>query len=228
VPADAQGPGSGEEHRLLGEIPLFSGLASEALTAIEQHSAIRSFRRNTVVIERGDESTSLYAVVAGRLKVSVADNHGKEVILNTLGPGDYFGELALLSGTPRTASVTTLEDARLLVVSKAGFLECLRGHPEIGLALIRGLVERVAQLTEQVSRLALGDVYSRVRETLTEHAVEEDGRLATGRFTQSEIAQMVGSSREMVSRIFKDLREGGYISVDDKRVVILKKLPPRW
>ncbi|MCU0936817.1 MAG: Crp/Fnr family transcriptional regulator, partial [Gammaproteobacteria bacterium] len=139
-----------------------------------------------------------------------------------------FGELAILGEGPRTATVITLEDARLLTMSRSAFLDCLGKHPDIALALIRHLADRVAQLTEQVASLALRDVYSRVRETLTANAVEEDGKLVTGRFTQSEIAQMVGSSREMVSRIFKELREGGYIALDDKRVTILKKLPARW
>lgn len=213
---------------MLDRIPLFAALTPEAVATLEQHSAVRSFRKNTVVIQKGDESSTLYAVVEGRLKVSISDNEGKEVILNTLGPGDHFGELAILGEGPRTATVITLEDARLLTMSRSAFLDCLGKHPDIALALIRHLADRVGQLTEQVASLALRDVYSRVRETLTANAVEEDGKLVTGRFTQSEIAQMVGSSREMVSRIFKELREGGYISLDDKRVTILKKLPTRW
>jgi CRP/FNR family cyclic AMP-dependent transcriptional regulator len=213
---------------MLDRIPLFAALTPEAVATLEQHSAVRNFRKNTVVIQKGDESSTLYAVVEGRLKVSISDNEGKEVILNTLGPGDHFGELAILGEGPRTATVITLEDSRLLTMSRSAFLDCLGKHPDIALALIRHLADRVGQLTEQVASLALRDVYSRVRETLTANAVEEDGKLVTGRFTQSEIAQMVGSSREMVSRIFKELREGGYISLDDKRVTILKKLPPRW
>ncbi len=213
---------------MLANIPLFAGLDAEALNAIEQHCAPRNVRKNTVVIQQGDESSTLYAVLSGRLKVSVADDQGKEVILNTLGEGDYFGELAILGDSPRTANVVTLEDSKLLTISRAAFLELIRAEPDIALGVMRGLTQRVAQLTEQVGRFALGDVYSRVRETLISNAVEEDGQLVTGRFTQSEIAQMVGSSREMVSRLFKDLREGGYIRLDDKRVVILKKLPARW
>ena len=158
----------------------------------------------------------------------VADDQGKEVILNTLGPGDYFGELAILGDMPRTATVVSLEDSKLLTLSRKAFLHLVREQPDIALAVIRNLTERVSQLTQQVGRLALGDVYSRIRDVLNAQAVEEGGVLVTGRFTQSEIAQMVGSSREMVSRIFKDLREGGYIRLDDKRVVILKKLPARW
>jgi len=213
---------------MLASIPLFSGLDARTLEVVEQHSAWQPVRKHTVVIQKGNESGVLYVVIAGRLKVSVADDQGKEVILNTLGPGDYFGELAILGDMPRTATVVSLEDSKLLTLSRKAFLDLVREQPDIALAVIRNLTERVSQLTEQVGRLALGDVYSRIRDALNAQAVERDGLLVTGRFTQSEIAQMVGSSREMVSRIFKDLREGGYIRLDDKRVVILKKLPARW
>lgn len=213
---------------MLASIPLFSGLDARTREVVEQHSALRAVRRNTVVIQKGDESGVLYVVISGRLKVTVADGQGKEVILNTLGPGDYFGELAILGDMPRTATVMSLEDSKLLTLSRKAFLDLVREQPDIALAVIRNLTERVSQLTEQVGRLALGDVYSRIRDALNAQAVEEGGVLVTGRFTQSEIAQMVGSSREMVSRVFKDLREGGYIRLDDKRVVILKKLPARW
>jgi len=213
---------------MLASIPLFSGLDARTLEVVEQHSAWQPVRKHAVVIQKGDESGVLYVVIAGRLKVSVADDQGKEVILNTLGPGDYFGELAILGDMPRTATVVSLEDSKLLTLSRKAFLDLVREQPDIALAVIRNLTERVSQLTEQVGRLALGDVYSRIRDALNAQAVERDGLLVTGRFTQSEIAQMVGSSREMVSRIFKDLREGGYIRLDDKRVVILKKLPARW
>lgn len=213
---------------MLASIPLFSGLDARTLEVVEQHSAWQPVRKHTVVIQKGDESGVLYVVIEGRLKVSVADDQGKEVILNTLGPGDYFGELAILGDMPRTATVVSLEDSKLLTLSRKAFLDLVREQPDIALAVIRNLTERVSQLTEQVGRLALGDVYSRIRDALNAQAVERDGLLVTGRFTQSEIAQMVGSSREMVSRIFKDLREGGYIRLDDKRVVILKKLPARW
>ncbi len=213
---------------MLASIPLFSGLDATAREVVERHSALRSVRRNTVVIQKGDESGVLYVVISGRLKVSVADEQGKEVILNTLGSGDYFGELAILGDMPRTATVVSLEDSNLLTLSRTAFLELVREQPDVALAVIRNLTARVAQLTEQVGRLALGDVYSRIRDLLNAQAFEEDGLLVTARFTQSEIAQMVGSSREMVSRIFKDLREGGYIRLDDRRVVILRKLPTRW
>ncbi len=213
---------------MLGDVPLFSGLSAEDLRTIESHAVLKTYRKNTVLIERGDETTSLYVIVSGKVKVYVADESGKEIVLNTQEAGEHFGELALLGDTRRTASVMTLEDCKFLVITKSAFLECLSRHPNIGLNLIRALVERVRALTDNVSNLALRDVYGRLTATLMEHAKEEDGKLITDRLTQQDIASLVGSSREMVSRIFKDLREGGYISVEGKRIAINKKLPAHW
>ena len=213
---------------MLGDVPLFSGLSAEDLSTIESHAVRKTYRKNTVLIEKGDETTSLYVIVSGKVKVYVADESGKEIVLNTQEAGEHFGELALLGDTRRTASVMTLEDCKFLVITKSAFLECLSRHPNIGLNLIRALVERVRALTDNVSNLALRDVYGRLTATLMEHAKEENGKLITDRLTQQDIASLVGSSREMVSRIFKDLREGGYISVEGKRIAINKKLPAHW
>lgn len=213
---------------MLGNIPLFLGLSDEDLHTIECHAVPKSYRKNTVLIERGDETTSLYLIVSGRVKVYVADDAGKEIVLNTQESGEHFGELALLGDTRRTASVMTVDDSKFLVITKRAFLECLATHPNIALNLIRALVERVRALTDNVSNLALRDVYGRLTAALMENAKEEDGKLITDRLTQQELASLVGSSREMVSRIFKDLKAGGYITVEGKRITIHKKLPAHW
>lgn len=213
---------------MLDNVSLFQGLPKEELHTIELHAVPKSYRKNTVIIEKGDESASLYILVEGKVKVYVSDDQGKEIILNTQGRGEYLGELALLGDSPRTASVMTLEDSQFLVITKRAFLDCLSKNPNIALNLIKGLVRRVSALTESVSNLALKDVYGRLSDTLMEHAREEDGRLVTQRLTQQEIANRVGSSREMVSRIFKDLKAGGYISVESRRIIINKKLPSNW
>ncbi len=213
---------------MLGDIPLFSGLSDEDLRTIEHHAVLKSYRRNTVLIEKGDETTSLYVIVSGKVKVFVADDTGKEIVLNTQEEGEHFGELALLGDTRRTASVMTVDDSKFLVITKKAFLQCLSTHPNIALNLIRALVERVRALTDNVSNLALRDVYGRLTAALMENAKEEEGKLMTDRLTQQEIASLVGSSREMVSRIFKDLKAGGYITVEGKRITIHKKLPAHW
>lgn len=213
---------------MLSNVPLFSGLSEEELQTIESHAVPRNYRKNTVIIEKGDESASLYVIVSGKVKVYVADDQGKEIVLNIQGPGAHLGELALLGDSRRTASVMTLEDAKFLVITKQAFLACLSKHPGIALNLIRALVGRVRALTNNVSSLALQDVYGRVASTLMQHATEQDGTLITNKLTQQDIANLVGSSREMVSRIFKDLKAGGYISVEGRRITITRKLPAHW
>ena len=218
----------GDSFSLLGSIPLFSGLSAEELRTIETHANLKSYRKNTVIIEKGDETTSLYVLVSGRVKVFLANEEGRELLLHTLGPGAHFGELALLGDVTRTASVMTTADSRLLAISKQDFTDCLSARPEIAMEVIRYLVGKVQSETERSAILALEDVYGRVAAALRKHAREEGGRLITGRLTHQDLAQIVGSSREMISRIFKDLKQGGFIEVEDKRIIIKKKLPARW
>jgi len=223
------GSGTDSEHgEVLRGIPLFNELSEDELRTIQSHAVMRSYRKNTIIIEKGDETNSLYVVVSGKVKVFVDDEDGKELVLNTMGAGAYFGELALLGNTTRTASVMTLENSRLLVISQMDFLNCVRASPEIALELIRHLIDKISNLTDRLGTLALRDVYGRVAAALKEQAQEEDGRLITGRLTQQDLAHMVGASREMISRILKDLKLGGYVDVQNKRIVILKKLPARW
>jgi CRP/FNR family cyclic AMP-dependent transcriptional regulator len=214
---------------MLDKVSLFSSLSPEELKTLQSHAKPKHYRKNTVIMEKGDESAALYVLVSGKVRVYVADDEGKEVVLNVCDePGAHFGELALLRNTTRTASVMTLEDSQFLIISKQDFLKCLADHPQIALDIIGGLVDQVSALTERVSALALNDVYGRLAATLRDLAREEDGRQITQAITQQELAQMIGASREMVSRIFKELKAGDYIRLEDKRIVINKKLPARW
>jgi CRP/FNR family cyclic AMP-dependent transcriptional regulator len=199
------------------------------LQTLESHANPKRYRKNTIIMEKGDESAALYVLVSGKVRVYVSDDEGKEVVLNVCDkPGSHFGELALLRNTSRTASVMTLEDSQFLIISKQDFLACLADHPQIAIDIIGGLVDQVSSLTDRVSALALNDVYGRLSATLRDLANEEDGRLVTKPITQQELAQMIGASREMVSRIFKELKAGDYIQLEGKRVVLNKKLPARW
>ncbi len=213
---------------MLENIALFSGLAQAELDAIAAHASTKTYKKNTIIIDKGDETSSLYVIISGRVKVFIADDQGKELVLGMLGPDDYFGELATLGDCPRTASVMTMEPSRVAIISRRDFQDCLGSHPHIAFNLIKALVSRVRGLTERMGDLALLDVYGRVARVLLDNAVEEDGKLVAGRLTQQEIANMVGASREMVSRILKDLRSGGYIETTSKAITINKKLPPRW
>mgnify|MGYP001195923098 CR=1 FL=1 len=207
---------------------LFSGLSAESLAEIEQHSSVKSFRKNAIIISQDDESYSLYVILSGRVKVFVSGEDGREAVLNYQGAGDYFGDLALIDKQPRVASVMATEASKFMIISREDFLTCLSRNPEIAINLIKPMTSRMRMLAKNVSSLALMDVYGRVARTLLDQATEKDGEMVTGRITQQEIADMVGASRAMVSRILKDLKQGGYISIDRKRILIHQKLPGRW
>jgi CRP/FNR family cyclic AMP-dependent transcriptional regulator len=203
-------------------------LSDAELKVVSQRAVTRTFAKNTVVVSEGDRTDSLYIIVSGRVKIYVSDDKGKEIILNQAGAGEYFGEMALDEG-PRSASVMTLEPTRFLVVPKEDFATFLAKSPEFSLHLIRKLIRRVRALTNDVKSLALMDVYGRVARMLLELAVERDGVLVIeGRPTQQEMANRVGASREMISRILTDLAGGGYIEVERDRIIIARTLPRAW
>ncbi len=203
-------------------------LSEAELEAISRRAVARAFPKNTVVVNEGDLTDSLYIVVAGRVKIYASDEEGKEIVLNHAGPGEYFGEMMLDEG-PRSASVMTLEPTRFLVVPKEDFEEFVAKSPEFSLHLICKLIRRVRALTNDVKSLALMDVYGRVARMLLELAVERDGALVIdARPTQQEMANRVGASREMVSRILNDLANGGYIAVARDRITIARALPRAW
>jgi CRP/FNR family transcriptional regulator, cyclic AMP receptor protein len=193
-----------------------------------QHAVTRTFPKNTVVVSEGDRTDSLYIIVSGKVKIYVSDEAGKEIVLNESGPGEYFGEMVLDEG-PRSASVMTLEPTRFLVVPKEDFKDFVVKTPEFALHLICKLIKRVRALTNDVKSLALLDVYGRVARMLLELAVERDGTLVIeNKPTQREMANRVGASREMISRILGDLASGGYIEVERDRITIARALPRAW
>jgi len=211
-----------------GDEAPFAHLDEQALRELAPGGAVRSYARNVVVVSEGDPTDSLYVVLSGRVKVFVADENGREVVVNTIGAGDFFGEL-VLDGQARAASVMTLEPSRFFVMPQRDAEALLTGNPQFARHLVRKLIRRVRSLTEQVRSLALRDVYTRLVRFLEEQAVEEGGRrMVRERLTQAEIAARIGGSREMVSRILSDLSAGGYIAVESKQVVLRRKLPAHW
>lgn len=198
------------------------------LRAIARHGIQRSFPKNAIVVSEGDRTDTLYIILAGRVRVFVADEHGKEVTLTVQGPGEYFGEMILDEG-PRSASVITLEPSKFLIVPKADVLDFLGRNPAFATHLIRKLIRRTRTLTENVKSLALLDVYGRVARMLLELAVQRNGQLVIeDKPTQQEMASRVGASREMVSKILKDLASGGYVRMEGRRIVIARTLPRGW
>jgi len=160
--------------------------------------------------------------------VFVADDQGREMQFNHIWPGEYFGEVTL-DGGPRSASVMALEECRCAVVRAAEFAEFLAQNPEFALHMVRKLAHLVRTLSGSARDLALLDVYGRVARLLVDLAEERDGRLVIDeKLTQKDIAERVGASREMISRIFSDLAEGGYLTKQDSRFVLVRKPPARW
>ena len=214
---------------MLDKIPLFSDLELNELELLSLKMVTRQYPRNAVVINEGDHSDSLYIIRSGSVKVFLGNDEGKEVILNVQRAGEYFGELALIDSGPRSASVITQEKTVLSLISKADFDEFLRQHPAATVKIIRVLVKRLRALTDSVRSLALMDVYGRVARLLLKLSQPEgDVRVIRDALTQQDIADRVGASREMVSRILKDLREGGYIEIHDRHITLRERLPHGW
>lgn len=206
----------------------FAGLDESALQSLAPGGAVRSYARNVVVVSEGDATDSLYVVLSGRVKAFVADPGGKEVIVNTIGAGDFFGEL-VLDGGARSASIMTLEPSRFFIIPQRDVEALLETNPAFARALMRKLIGKVRSLTARVLDLSLKDVYGRLVKFLEESAVEQDGRrVLAERLTQSDIAARIGGSREMVSRILRDLSAGGYVTVETRRIVLHRKLPAHW
>lgn len=206
----------------------FAQLDDKALLALAPHGLTRTFRKNAVVVNEGDQTDSLYVVLSGRVKVFVTGEDGKELVVSTIEAGDYFGEV-VLDGGPRSASVMTLEVCRLFVIPHGDVEGMLTASPAFARSLIGKLTGTVRVLTAKVRDLALKDVYGRFVRFVEENAVERDGeRRVPERLTQGDVAERIGGSREMVSRIVRDLSAGGYIAVDAKQIRVLRKLPPHW
>lgn len=203
-------------------------LPAEDLAAITKHGIVRDFRARTMLVTEGEETNALYIILEGRVRAFVADANGREVVLSVMGQGEYFGEIAYDEG-PRSASVVTLEPCKLLVVPQAEFAGFVEKNPAFATHFIHKLIGHIRALTQNVRSLALMDAYGRVARLLLESAVTRDGeQFVPEKLTQAEIASRVGCSREMVSRIFKDLVQGRYITVAPDRIVIHRKPPAHW
>ena len=213
----------------LEHVYLFQDLSAEDLSQLAQRATLKRFPKNSVLVNEGDDTDSLYIIQSGRVKIYLSDEDGKELVLSLIGPGDYFGEIALLDESPRSASVMSLEECKIYVLNKSQFEAFLKQDTAVCLRVMRGLTRRLRELTDNMRDMALMDVYGRIVKTLTNLAEEQDGKLViTDKLTHKDLASMVGSSREMVSRIMKELSKGGYITVEKNRLIINDKLPARW
>ena len=203
-------------------------LDDHLLRAIANRGGVRNYAANAVLVTEDDRSDALFIILSGRVKAYGSAEDGREVVYNTQGAGEYFGEMTL-DGGPRSASVMTLEPTTCAVVPGADVRQFLAQNPDFALHLIKKLIRLGRSSTEHVKSLALDDVYGRVSKLLRTLAQDENGvQTVPDKLTQQDIAERVGSSREMVSRVFKPLTAGGYVAMRGGRIVLLKKLPARF
>jgi len=206
----------------------FSPLRQETLRTIATSGVVRQFAKQTVLIHEGDVGDSLYIILSGRVKVYASNEAGREVVINFCGPGEYVGEMSLY-GAPRSASVITLEPTSCAIVNRAQFNDFIAANPDVAQHLIQTLIHRLRGATENVKSLALSDVYGRLVRLLNTLAVDSGGSIKVlEKLTQQDIADRVGASRDMIGKLMKDLVGGGYLAVEDRRITILKRLPPGW
>ena len=210
---------------VLKNVPMFTGFPDESLRLLAALVTRKSVLRGTTIMVAGDTTDSLYIVISGRLKVMMSDAEGKEVILAILGSGEFFGEMGLIDDAPRSASVVSIESCELLCVAKRDFKRCLAENFEMSMAVMRGLVKRLREADRKINSLALLDVYGRVARLLIDMSEEVDGqKVVSKRLPKQDIAKMIGASREMVSRVMKDLQLGGFIEMRGSTIMLRESI----
>lgn len=204
-------------------------VAVSSLEALAERGLRRTYRRGVILIHEGDPGGSLYVIRRGKLRAFLADRRGREFTLGVYGPGDCVGEMAL-DGGPRSASVITLESTECAIIERDVLLNFIRTNPEVALQLMSRIIRRARLATESAGSLALLDVYSRFAQLIERMALAgPDGRRRVPeRLTQQAIAERIGASREMVSRVMKDLITAQYLQIEAGRIVITRTLPAGW
>jgi len=208
----------------LRAIPLFAAVSEADLSAIACLLIPRNFPRHKTIVEEGVSGDYMYVIQSGRVKVTKFSGDGREKILEILDEGTFFGEMSLLDSAPRSASVKALTDVRLLALARNDFMNVLRRSPDLALAVIRELTRRLREQDEQAKSLSFQRVKERTQGLLARLAREEGGmceRRATPELTHQEIADMIGTSRETVTRAVKGLRQEGWLARDGKQYLLL-------
>jgi CRP-like cAMP-binding protein len=209
---------------LIRRVPLFSMLTTDQAQSIADSVVKRRFKRGELIVEQGTKSNALFILLNGRARVLTADHRGREVILAVLQSGDYVGEMSLIDNEPHSATVRAEVQTDMLILGRAEFARCLPENSSLSYAILRGLVARLRAADRQIESLALLDVYGRVARTLLDMAEEENGvKLIRNKVSRQDMAKIVGASREMVSRVMKDLEERGMIETQENGSVILKE-----
>jgi CRP/FNR family cyclic AMP-dependent transcriptional regulator len=205
---------------VLQKVPLFHSLPEAEIAPFGDLMRERSYPKGSVILFEDDPGDALYVVASGQVKVVLIGEDGREVILSVLGEGTFFGEMALLDDEPRSAHVIAMEDSVVLALRREDFRARLRASPEVGIALLKELSRRLRRADDQIGSLVLLDVNGRVAELLVRLATEEGGERITRKVTHATIAQMIGSSRETVSRTMRELQDRGLIAVTRQDITL--------
>ena len=210
---------------LIRRVPLFSMLTNDQAQSIADSVVKRRFRRGEIIVEHGKKSNALFILLTGRARVLTSDSRGREVILAVLQPGDYVGEMSLIDNEPHSATVRAEVQTDVLMLGRTEFARCLPENSSMAYAVMRGLVQRLRHADRKIESLALMDVYGRVARALLEFATETgDGEmLIREKISRQDIAKMVGASREMVSRVMKDLEERGFVQTQENGSIVVKE-----
>jgi CRP/FNR family transcriptional regulator, cyclic AMP receptor protein len=210
---------------LLGRSPFFAELDPETLEALAAHSEEKRYKRGERLFDEGDEAEHLFVMVEGLVKILVSSQHGDEMVLDTMRPPESFGELALIDGGPRSASAEAIHATRVLVISRANWLELIRDRPALRRVLLTSLGAMIRRLTEQAADLVMLDVHSRVAKLLLVLAEERgrpegEGLVLELEVTQSDLADMVGGSRQTVNQALHGFERQGYLELRGKQILI--------
>ena len=215
---------------ILEKIDIFKDLTEKEFSLIASITKKKFVKKNTLIFSKGDENFSMFIVKEGRVDVFILTESGKELVLSTLSGGDYFGELSLLDEEPISANILATTDCSFITIHKNDFYQIMKRNLNIPFNIISRLCVKVRDLTDKVEGFALLDVYHRFSLLLSDLSElnEEGERVVNRALTHKQIALRIGSSREMITRIIKDLESGDYISIDNKIITIKKKLPLAW
>ena len=209
---------------LIRRVPLFSMLTTSQAASVADAVVKRRFKRGEPIVEQGKKSDALSIILTGRARVITTDSRGREVILATMRPGDYVGEMSLIDDEPHSATVSAEIQTDTLVLSRVEFARCMPENDSMSYAVLRGLVKRLRHADRKIESLALMDVYGRVARALLESATVDGAGSAVIRdkVSRQDLAKMVGASREMVSRVMKDLEERGFIETREDGSLLVK------
>ena len=222
--------GSASTTATLEPVGLLAFLSAEELAALSARVRRRRYPKGAVIFLEGDPGASLYVVETGRVKIALTSPDGKELVIRVLDPGEFFGEMALLDGEPRSADAIAVEDCRLMLVHRDDFVRFLEAHPQAAVRLLAALSRRLRRATRQQQEAATLDVGARVASALLRLAEEHGAPAASGSgeiavttpLTQTQLAGMVGVTRESVNKWLRFYERRGLVRWQKGRLTVLR------